>query len=187
MASKKREYVNNANLLAALMDYKKAKLIAGGLGLEPPPIPEYIGECFLKIATNLAQKPNFYRYTYKDEMIGDALLNCVAYMDNFDPEKSKNPFSYFTQFIYYAFLRRIEGEKKQTYIKCKIMEKADFQGFDVALGDEGRYKNTYVEYISENMDEVIGAFELKKKKAKEKKIVGLDKYIGDPVDDAGGS
>jgi len=85
-------------------------------------ISDYVGQCFMDIAAGLSNRPNFINYTFKDDMIFDGVENCVRYCHNFDPEKSKNPFSYFTQIIYYAFLRRIEKEKKQSYIKYKMTE-----------------------------------------------------------------
>ena len=115
-------YVKNADFLAALIDYKKACDNAKEQGLTAPRIPNYVGECFLKIAEHLSRKPNFSMYTFRDEMISDGVENCIMYFRNFDPEKSKNPFSYFTQIIYYAFLRRIIKEKKQLYVKYKATE-----------------------------------------------------------------
>ena len=83
-----------------------------------PPVTNYIGECFLKIANGLSYRPNFINYTYRSEMVSDGIENCLQYIHNFDPEKSKNPFAYFTQIIYYAFLRRIQKEKEtSTYQK----------------------------------------------------------------------
>ena len=118
--SKKEHYVNNVEFLNALQEYKNEVAEANALGKDAPPITEYIGKCFLDIATGLSFRPNFINYTYKDEMISDGIENCWQYCHNFDPEKSKNPFSYFTQIIYYAFIRRIEREKKQSYIKHKL-------------------------------------------------------------------
>ena len=119
-------YVNNKEFLAALEVYiaqvNRAKLN----DTDPPQIPRYIGECFLKIANHLSYKPNFVNYMFKDDMICDGIENCVRYIHNFNPEKSKNPFAYFTQIIYYAFLRRISQEKKQLEIKNKILEKSNF-------------------------------------------------------------
>lgn len=174
---KRKDYVSNTKLLETLIWYKNDKISAAKDNLPSPRIPEYVGECLLKIAKNLAHKPNFNGYTYKEDMIGDAILNCVAYIDNFDPEKSKNPFSYFTQIIYFAFLRRIEGEKKQAYIKCKIMDKNDFTPYvEHPESGEMSQKNSYVNFISETIDETIKNFEDKKKRAKEKKLLGLDKF-----------
>jgi hypothetical protein len=93
-----------------------------------PPVTDYIGKCFLDIANHLSYRPNFINYPYREEMIGDAIENCLMYASNFDPNKSKNPFSYFTQIIYFAFLRRIAKEKKQMYIRYKMLEAADKTG-----------------------------------------------------------
>ena len=86
----------------------------------PPKVSDYMGECFYKIATHLSYRPNFINYTYREEMVGDGIENCIRYAKNFNPEKSKNPFAYFTQIIYYAFLRRIAKEKKQTTIRKRL-------------------------------------------------------------------
>ena len=119
-------YVNNKEFLQALENYF-AEIERAALNDQPKPqIPRYIGECFLKIANHLSYKPNFVNYMFKDDMICDGIENCVRYIGNFNPEKSKNPFAYFTQIIYYAFLRRISQEKKQLEIKNKILEKTNF-------------------------------------------------------------
>jgi hypothetical protein len=122
---KSRHYVDNKSFYAALVEYRKKRLDAIEAGLPIPRIPEYIGVCIFKIATKLSSKGNFVNYSYKEEMISDGIENCLLYAYNFDPTKSKNPFSYFTQIIYYAFLRRIQKEKKQAYIKLKKIEMSD--------------------------------------------------------------
>ena len=136
MAKRKRSehYVNNKEFLAALIKYREDKEIAELKGLPKPPIPRYIGECFLKIANHLSFKPNFVNYMFKDDMICDGIENCVQYINNFDPEKSSNPFAYFTQIIHYAFLRRIQKEKKQLEIRQKIIERSGFD--EVFVADE---------------------------------------------------
>ena len=128
MAKRKRSehYVNNKELLEAMIVYRNKCAIAEEKGIDPPPISNYLGECFLKIATHLSYKPNFVNYMFREDMICDGIENCLQYIDNFDPEKSKNPFAYFTQIIYYAFLRRIQKEKKQLEIKGKILERSGF-------------------------------------------------------------
>lgn len=120
--TKKRNYVNNADFLQALVDYRNACKEAEDSGDKTPQVPEYVGKCILLIAQRLATKPNFSGYSYKEEMISDGIENCLQYIHNFDPEKSSNPFAYFTQIIWYAFLRRIQKEKKQTYIKFKASQ-----------------------------------------------------------------
>ena len=127
MPRKKSEhYVNNKELLEALIVYRGKVAYAKENDLPKPRITNYLGECFLKIATHLSYKPNFVNYMFRDDMISDGIENCVQYIHNFDPEKSRNPFAYFTQIIHYAFLRRIQKEKKQLDIKTKIIERSGF-------------------------------------------------------------
>ena len=118
-------YINNKEFLTEMIKWKKAIREAEDSGDDTPPVSDYIGNCFLKIAERLSSKANFVNYPYKEEMIGDGIENCLMYAHNFNPRKSKNPFSYFTQIIYYAFLRRIEREKKQAYVKLKMTENMD--------------------------------------------------------------
>lgn len=118
----KNHYINNKEFLAALIEYQKDIREAEEQNLPKPYVTEYIATCFLQIAQRLSYRPNFINYTYKDDMISDGLENCLAYMHNFNPDKSDNPFAYFTQIIYYAFLRRIQKEKKQQYIKYKYFD-----------------------------------------------------------------
>jgi len=142
MGKRKRSehYVNNKEFLAALIRHRENIEIAEIQGKEKPRIPRYIGECFLKIATHLSFKPNFVNYMFKEDMISDGIENCVQYIHNFNPEKSQNPFAYFTQIIHYAFLRRIQKEKKQLEIKNKILEKTGYeQVFDRDTLDDGNY------------------------------------------------
>ena len=142
MAKRKRSehYVNNKEFLAALIRHRENIEIAEIQKKEKPRIPRYIGECFLKIATHLSFKPNFVNYMFKEDMISDGIENCVQYIHNFNPEKSQNPFAYFTQIIHYAFLRRIQKEKKQLEIKNKILEKTGYeQVFERDTLDDGNY------------------------------------------------
>jgi len=142
MGRRKRSehYVNNKEFLAALIKHRENIEIAEIQGKEKPRIPRYIGECFLKIATHLSFKPNFVNYMFKEDMISDGIENCVQYIHNFNPEKSQNPFAYFTQIIHYAFLRRIQKEKKQLEIKNKILEKTGYeQVFERDTLDDGNY------------------------------------------------
>ena len=135
MARRRSEhYVDNKQFLAALVEYKKLVAERKALNQDPPRINNYLGECFLKIATHLSYKPNFVNYMFKDDMICDGIQNCVQYINNFDPAKSSNPFAYFTQIINYAFLRRIQKEKKQLDIKQKIIERSGFD--EVFTSDE---------------------------------------------------
>ena len=122
MPRKKQHYVDNEKFLIVMRDYRENYLKSKDDETTPPQIPDYAGECFLKIAERLSHRPNFINYAFREEMVSDGIENCVMYASNFNPEKSTNPFAYFTQIIYYAFLRRIEKEKKQLYIKYKTMD-----------------------------------------------------------------
>jgi len=122
-----------------MIEFKELYNIAEKNKEEYPPVSNYIGECFLKIATHLSYRPNFINYTYRDDMISDGIENCLQYVHNFNPEKSNNPFAYFTQIIYYAFLRRIAKEKKQTHVKNKIIQNTNYQSWTTMEGDDSAY------------------------------------------------
>tara|TARA_B100000902_G_scaffold217134_1_gene206382 strand:+ start:1206 stop:1697 length:492 start_codon:yes stop_codon:yes gene_type:complete len=153
MAKRKRSehYVNNKEFLAAIVEYKKRVKTALENDQPKPRITNYLGECFLKIATHLSYKPNFVNYMFKDDMVCDGIENCVQYINNFDPEKSSNPFAYFTQIIHYAFLRRIQKEKKQLEIKTKIIEKS---GYSEVFSDDGMMAGSESDYntIKDNIN-----------------------------------
>ena len=137
--SKGAHYVDNKKFLAAMVEFKEQCRVALENEQDQPSVSNYIGECFLKIATHLSYRPNFINYTYRDEMISDGIENCLQYVANFNPEKSKNPFAYFTQIIYYAFLRRIAKEKKQTHVKNKIIENSQYESWVTMAGDDTSY------------------------------------------------
>jgi hypothetical protein len=171
-------YVNNADFLAAIILYRDAVQKAKEEGKEKPIVSNYIGECILKIATHLSYKPNFINYSYRDDMILDGVENCIQYIDNFNPDKSKNPFAYFTQIIYYAFLRRIAKEKKQSYIKGKLIQDMPFEAFELQEGDDGDYHNAYLDFMQNNHT-FDDTFMERKKEKRKKKQVNLDDFIGD--------
>ena len=188
-ANKKSEhYVDNKKLYAEMVEYLNAVKESEESGSDKPRIPEYIGECLLKISTRLSTRPNFINYTYRDEMISDGIENCVNYIGNFNPEKSTNPFAYFTQIIYYAFLRRIQREKKQLYIKHKSLERSII--FDelsthtdgASQGDQGAYINLDTPY----MTDFVQNFEKKEAEKKElrKKKKGLENFVEDNNDNS---
>jgi DNA-directed RNA polymerase specialized sigma24 family protein len=162
---RKRNYVNNKDLLEALINYQKDCREAEDQGEETPRVPDYIGTCIFQIATRLATKPNFSGYSYKEDMISDGIENCLQYIHNFNPEKSQNPFAYFTQIIWYAFLRRIQKEKKQMYIRFKSSQSMMASG-DTYSGDEIQLNlNTNADY----MNSFIEDFEDKLQRDKQKK------------------
>lgn len=141
---KKENYLDNKQFLQALIEFKKEVNYAKENNLDRPRVTEYLGSCFSKIANHLSYKPNFINYMYKEDMISDGIENCLQYIDNFDPEKSKNPFAYFTTIIYYAFLRRIAKEKRQMDIKSKIIDKV---GFDDMFFSDDADKVSDMNYI----------------------------------------
>ncbi len=163
-------YVDNKKFFNEMVIWKKAVKEAEETEEPRPPVTEYIGRCFLEIAENLSKKPNFMNYVFKDDMVGDGIENCILYAHNFDPKKSKNPFSYFTQIIYYAFLRRIEKEKKQAYIKYKMMKINDEEGDLTRWIKEKDFEEYNSQYNKFDIltDSDIEKLEPKKKKRKKK-------------------
>tara|TARA_Y100000004_G_scaffold160684_1_gene188274 strand:- start:63 stop:551 length:489 start_codon:yes stop_codon:yes gene_type:complete len=149
--SKPEHYVNNKEFLAAMVEYKKSVDKAAKLKKTKPRVPDYIGECFLKIANHLSYRPNFINYTFKDDMISDGIENCLQYLDNFNPKTSSNPFAYFTQIIYYAFVRRIQKEKKQITIKQKMISEANYDDMTLQPGEDREFKNQFTEFLQKNM------------------------------------
>ena len=168
-------YVDNKKFLQAMIDWRQTCDEAEEKNQTQPPVTNYIGECFLKIATHLSYKPNFINYTYREDMISDGIENCLQYVKNFNPEKSKNPFAYFTQIIYYAFLRRIAKEKKQSHVRNKMIERDAYDSFITMEGDDTYYS---VEGIDTKLflpeDDV---YKPKKKESAKKK--GLEVFMED--------
>ena len=161
-----------------IIEHKKNIKDAAEQGKDKPTIPNYVGHCILLIANRLSLKPNFVNYSYREEMISDGIENCISYFDNFDPEKSTNPFAYFTQIIYFAFLRRIQREKKQLYIKHKSYENSML--FEGSAENHELDENDFSPNIAtstDNMLDFIKTFEdnLDKKKIKRKQ--GLEKFF----------
>ena len=175
MPRKKQHYVDNSKLLEVMSEYREQYLIAKDNDIEPPVIPDYAGECFLKIAEKLSHRPNFINYAFREEMVSDGIENCVMYANNFNPEKSQNTFAYFTQIIYYAFLRRIEKEKKQLYIKCKTMNEFDSleENSDTSSMESEDFISTGASPLTADkratIYDFIYAFEEKKRKKKKPK------------------
>jgi len=162
----KIHYVDNQKFLEEMIVYKGKCKDAKSKGELEPQISEYVGECFMKIAQRLSFRPNFINYAFREDMISDGIENCVQYIRNFDPEKSKNPFAYFTQIIYFAFIRRIQKEKKQLYIKYKTMDTFGALGDNVEVSDhdKGHYDyNTLSADQKANMYDFIKNFEEAKK------------------------
>ncbi len=153
MISKKKpeHYVNNKEFLIAMTEYKRLVNLSKESGEAKPPVTNYIGECFLKIANHLSYRPNFINYTFRDDMISDGIENCLQYLDNFNPEKSNNTFAYFTQIIYYAFVRRIQKEKKQVTIKQKMIAESNYDDMTLQPGEDREFKNMFSEFLKQNL------------------------------------
>jgi hypothetical protein len=174
---KKTHYVNNKDFLKVLVEYKEKCNLAKENNKPKPPIPNYIGECFLKIAEGYSHRPNFINYTYREEMVSDGIENCLMYFENFDPAKSSNPFAYFTQIIHYAFLRRIDKEKKQLYVKYKSTEQIGIMDeFEMLEFDDGTSRQFE---LYDNISEFIHTYEenRRNKKKKANKPKGLENFI----------
>ena len=153
-AKEKPHYVDNKKFLEAMIEYREKCEKAKEKNRNKPDVTNYIGECFLKIANHLSYRPNFINYTFRDDMISDGIENCLQYMDNFNPDKSKNPFAYFTQIIYYAFIRRIQKEKKQIQIKSKLIANTGVENMmDQLQGDDQQYQSQLLDYLQRNLKE----------------------------------
>ena len=160
-------YIDNERFLKELSSYRQAALAAKPAGEKRPGVNDYIGQCFLDIANNLAKKPNFANYTYREEMVCDSVENCIMYAANFDPNKSKNPFAFFTQIVYYAFLRRIQREKKQLYVKMKVFEQNDPTGrFRNWMEEKAKHYTEDRNPFSDFLSNEAGSESLRPKKAK---------------------
>lgn len=167
-------YVDNQKFLEEIIEYKKRVLIAKENDLEKPRASEYIGKCIQLIAINLSHKPRFINYSFKEEMISDAIENCFMYFDNFNPDISQNPFAYFTQIIYYAFYRRINKEEKSRYIMYKKFQEGVLETGDASLMFDSDGNHMITTHMYDNINDFIDRFEkreqekkLKRKQAKE--------------------
>ena len=179
---KSEHYVNNKEFLEAMKLYRKSVNKAKKEKKPKPPVTDYIGSCFLKIANHLSYRPNFINYTFRDDMISDGIENCLQYLDNFNPTKSNNPFAYFTQIIYYAFVRRIQKEKKQVTIKNRLITESNYDDMTLQPGEDKEFKNQFTEFLKKNMpieeQQKIADSNKKKKKRKKTSKVNLDYFMG---------
>lgn len=178
-----QHYVDNKRLYGEMLHYITELNAAKEKGLPKeqwPKVSNYIGKCIFLIAEKLATKPNFASYSFKDEMISDGIENCLMYIHNFNPDKSTNPFAYFTQIIFYAFLRRIQKEQKQSYIKHKALINSSINNTLVNVGSEdaGHFNVVYAQLDTDRSASLINKFE-KPKVVKKKVKSGIEKFIGD--------
>lgn len=183
MAKKpKKHYVDNQKFLEEIKVYKQQCKDAAASGQEKPRISEYIGKCIYLIAENLSHKPRFMNYSFRDELVSDAIENCFLYFDNFDSDKYSNPFAYFTQIIYYAFHRRINKEEKNRYIIYKKFQESvlDTDAAGYMIDNDDNHLITATMY--DNINDFIGNFEKREavKKEKRKSVKqGLENFVGE--------
>ena len=164
MAKKKNNvhYVNNKNFSQAVVDYCNEVNDAKNCGDEAPIVPDYIAQCFLRIAEGLSHKSNFIRYTYREEMVMDAVENCLKAIKNYNIEAATrtgnpNAFSYLTQISWYAFLRRIAKEKKQFDIKQKYMTSSGIEEFIMTQNGDTQSQQVvqaFVDTLKDRIDKV---------------------------------
>jgi len=152
MKKKGAHYVDNEQFLAALIQYKKDCDFAISEGKDKPILPNYIGSCFIKIAEHLAYKANFINYSFRDDMISDAIENCLIAAEKFDPGKSANPFAYYTQIVYFAFIRRIQKEKKEQVKKYKLIENIDIHDIITQESDNDEVGGQLLDFIKKQLD-----------------------------------
>lgn len=174
-------YVDNKKLYTEMILYLNKLNDAKENDTKLPRVSEYVGKTIYLIATRLATKPNFAGYSYKDEMISDGIENCLMYLHNFDPDKSKNPFAYFTTIIYYAFLRRIQREQKQQYIKQKSLVNSSIMNtlVEMSSDDAAHFSAAYIHLDDGRANDLIEKFEKLKETKSTKKKKGIEKFIGD--------
>jgi len=190
----KPHYVNNKQFSQSVVDYVKTVKAAEAEGKNLPVVPDYIAQCFLKIAQGLSHKANFIRYTYREEMVMDAVENCLKAITNYNIDAqtrtgNPNAFAYFTQICYYAFLRRLAKEKKQQDIKFKYIEKAGIEDFVTQLDSEGSAADSttraFVDQLKDRIsvvrqnDATLKEFaKEEKKKSKPSKPKALELFMG---------
>jgi hypothetical protein len=188
MKRKPQHYVNNKEFSQAVVDYVTSVTEARENEKDEPKVTNYIGTCFLKISEGLSHKPNFFSYTYREEMVMDAVENCIKAIMNYDIKKATrtglpNAFAYFTQISYYAFLRRIAKEKKQQEIKERYI---DFAGADAFADFEGNCDSEFiVDHIRQksqrirerdNLVKEFGKKQKRKERAKKKVIDSFEEF-----------
>lgn len=180
MKKKPINYVNNQEFHAAIVAHIEKSRIAIAEGKEPPRIPDYIGSCIWKIAEKLSTKPCFVNYSFRDEMVSDGIENCILYFHDYDPVKGQNAFAYFTQIVYYAFLRRINKEEKSRYALYKNFQETITNNYDSGLLVDSDDNHLMPSQMYDNINDFMARFEKKEaaKKAKRKQAKeGLSPFL----------
>ena len=192
MKKRSIHYVNNADFSQAVVNYVTTVNEARTNNKEIPVVPDYVAQCFLRIAEGLSHKSNFIRYTYREEMVMDGVENCLKAISNYNIEAATrtgkpNAFAYFTQIIWFAFLRRIAKEKKQQDVKLKYLTQSGLEEFlNNELGEENSQAviSSFVDTLKERIDKVkhidteIKEFS-KKEKAKVKRVKLADSDLSE--------
>lgn len=182
-------YVDNVKFQEEILKYKESVKIAQSLGKPKPQITDYLGDCIKKISERISYRNEFIMYPFKEEMILDGIENCIRYFDNFNPEaiskrtgkKTAGPFGYFSQIIYYAFVRRIVSEKKQLKIKQKYISKLSPDLMELQEVDEGDFTSSYIEYLQEIVGNDFLEDDKKKKIKKKQHLSSLDEFFEDDI------
>lgn len=187
---KPQHYVNNKEFSQAVVAYVEQVNEAEAAGEPIPIVPDYIAECFLKIAEGLSHKSNFIRYTYREEMVMDAVENCLKAITNYNIDAATrtgtpNAFAYFTQISYYAFLRRLAKEKRQQDIRFKYIEDAGIEEFlletgDIAIDSQNRaFVDTLRDRIEQvhNRDELLKGYKTKEKEQEKRNPKGIELFM----------
>jgi hypothetical protein len=181
-------YVDNKKFGKALEEYAIVVNAAKAENKTIPIVPNYIAECFLKIAEGLSHKVNFIRYTYREEMVMDAVENCLRAITNYNPNAetrtgTQNAFSYFTQICFFAFLRRIEKEKKQQDIKFKFIEQSGIEEFIASIeGDDTHGEQAFIDSLRERIGRIKEKDAAVKEFAKkEKQNKSLEFFMTDSI------
>lgn len=172
----KHDYIDKKQFHAEMTKYRISAIEAEANGLEKPRINNYLGNCFYMICEKLSYRPNFVNYSFREEMVGDAIENCLAAVDNFDPnEQKQNPFGYFSLIAWRAFVRRIQKEKKYTYTKHKAFQNSGLYD-QLASGDDANIVGIN-QMNNEVSNRIIESFESKLNTKKEVKVKGVEKFL----------
>lgn len=170
-------YIDKKKFHVEMTAYRIAAMEAESNGKPKPKINNYIGECFVLLCENLSRRPNFVNYSYREEMVGDGIENCLAAVDNFNPnEQKQNPFGYFSLIAWRAFVRRIQKENKANYVKHKMIHTS---GLYDAMYDNQNWDGVLPMDMANNdvSNRIVENFESKMIKKKATKVSGVEKFL----------
>lgn len=167
------DYVDNKKFTKELGKWAKRVREQIEYGEQPDKMTDYIGECIYLICTNMSYKSSFNNYTYKEDMIGDSIENCVRYIKNFNNEKNNNAFGYVSTIAYYAFVRKIKKENKRhidhlLFIRKTFSESDIRDALDADNPNDIRGYNTYIDHMQSILDDMN--IELPDKEKPKKKV-----------------